>query len=258
MERYLQSFIQLLKDPQKKILLLAALFFIGILFSAYSLFMLPHNLVVNGGMTSSGLATWIFAKNFLVILIAFMAGIVALNAAYRLKKEVIVFKEASTQTTRSSSELASEANSVDKQTFLTTLRNTKKTELAQTGLNSICELLHAGQGALYLVDFKKKIELKAGFALVTENETVSFEMGEGLVGQAASSGKSFYLDELPEGYSNMITSGLGSAAPKFLFITPVKKEEQVNAVLEIATFKPIAESDKKQATELATLLLESL
>jgi hypothetical protein len=258
MERYLHVFLQAIKNPQKRSLLLAALFFLGIIVSAYHLFMLRHNLLVGGGMTSSGLESGVLAKLFIIVMAAFIIGIIALNTAHRLKKEIIVYKEASALKTHSATDANTESNSADTQTFITSLKNAKKDERAQIGLNSICKLVSAGQGAWYEVNSESVIQMKAAFALVTENENISFEQGEGLVGQASASGTSFYLDELPEGYSNAILSGLGSAPPKFLFIVPVKKEEQVRAVLEIAMFGPLSDSQRKQATELATVLMESL
>lgn len=258
MERFIQSF----KDPQKSSLAIAALFFIGIAISIYFLFTLPHDLEFKGGMTSSGLATAVYAKVFSVLAITFALGVVAINALQRVKKEIIVFKEKSIEdSANEKSEQEAAAITLDKQTFLTSLNSAKAGEVAQVGLNSICGLLHAGQGALYKVitsNSKRIVEMKASFALLGESEKITFELGEGLVGQAAASGKSIYLDELPEGYSNAIVSGLGSAAPKFLYMAPIKKENNVLGVIEIATFTPIGENTRKQAEELAVLLIEKM
>jgi hypothetical protein len=120
--------------------------------------------------------------------------------------------------------------------------------------------LNAGQGALYLTTTgeKKYLELKAGFALVlADNEnTPSFEAGEGLIGQVAESGKCVYLDELPEGYATRIESGLGNALPKFLFIIPLKKENEIRGVVEVALFTALTDADQKQALDAGTILAE--
>lgn len=259
----MERFIQSLKDPQKSSLAIAALFFVGIAISIYFLFTLRNDLVFRGGMTTSGLDTAVFAKVFVVLAITFALGVVAINSLQRVKKEIIVFKEKNNEeAANEKSEQEATAISLDKQTFLTSLKNAKAGEVAQVGLNSICGLLHAGQGALYKAttsDSKRMVEMKASFALALgESEKITFEFGEGLVGQAAASGKSIYLDELPEGYSNAIVSGLGSAAPKFLYVAPIKKENNVLGVIEIATFTAIGENTRKQAEELAFLLIEKM
>ena len=66
---------------------------------------------------------------------------------------------------------------------------------------------------------------------------MSFEMGEGLVGQVAQTGEVINLNEVPDGYIQVI-SGLGKASPSSLIIYPVKKNEEVIAVFELASFLP--------------------
>jgi hypothetical protein len=120
--------------------------------------------------------------------------------------------------------------------------------------------LSAGQGVLYHVNSKKNksLEMKGAFALVLADgeENPSFQWGEGLIGQVASSGKSLYLDELPEGYASRIESGLGSALPKFLFILPIKKEDEIIGVIEVATFTSLSEALRKQAQEAGIIFSE--
>jgi len=79
-----------------------------------------------------------------------------------------------------------------------------------------------------------------------------------LVGQCAATGKSMLLDELPEGYTHAIVSGLGMAAPKYILIIPIKKEEVVAAVLEIATFSNLTGNSQKEAEQMAALLAEQI
>ncbi|HCW06478.1 MAG TPA: hypothetical protein DGG95_03825, partial [Cytophagales bacterium] len=134
-------------------------------------------------------------------------------------------------------------------------------EKLQAALNELCHQLNAGQGALYQVkgsDENKTLELTSSFALVlAEGEgTPSFHWGEGLIGDVAASGKSTYLDELPEGYSSRIESGLGSALPKFLFIFPIKKENESVGVIEIATFSNLSESKRQQVQESVSILAD--
>ncbi len=250
----MERLLQILKDPHKLSLAAAATFLVGIIFSTYFLYTLPP--------TTLGLASWGFAKVFLVIAITFALGFLAINASMKVKREIIVFKEKSESVMNQTGSSEEKAASIDIQTFTNTIKNAKADKVLQLGLSSICHLLQAGQGAFYSVknaDGKRVVEMKSSFALpVGESEKIEFEFGEGLVGQAAASGKSIYLDELPEGYGNAIVSGLGTAAPKYLFVAPVKKENVVKAVIEIATFSALSEASRKQAEEMASLLAERI
>ncbi len=259
MKEFLQKWLELFKNPQKRSLILTALFYTAILISAYVLYRLPDNLIYQGGMTKSTDSFWVFGKAFIVIFIAFGIGITTINYSQKIRKEVIVFKEASSQQTATSMDAETASFTLDKKTFAAELKAAKKNEIKQVGLNSICDLLKAGQGAWYDVRKSgdtKSLTMSASFALPAENLGASFQWGEGLVGQAAASGKSIYIDELPEGYSNAILSGLGTAPPKFLFVAPVQKGDQVLAILEIATFSALPENARVQAIELASMLVE--
>ncbi len=250
----MERFLQILKDPHKLSLAAAATFFVGIIFSTYFLYTLPH--------ITLSLVSWGYAKVFLVIGITFALGFLAINSSMKVKKEIIVFREKSESVTNQSGTAEEKAASIDVQTFTNTLKGAKADKVLQLGLSSICHLLQAGQGAFYTVkntDGKRVVEMKSSFALsVGESEKIEFEFGEGLVGQAAASGKSIYLDELPEGYRHAIISGLGTAAPKYLFVVPIKKESAVKAVMEIATFSALSEALRKQAEEMAGLLAEKI
>jgi hypothetical protein len=259
----MERLIQTLKDPNKLSLLLAALFFVGTLYSAYVLFTLPHDLVFKGGMTSSGLAAGVYGKVFTVIIITFGLGAFAINASVKAKKEIVVFKEKKSEVeTNIAGGTESKQSSLDIQAFAKAVKEAKGAQAFQVGINMICQMLQAGQGAFYVVknkEGKQLVHLKSAFALpLSESESIEFEFGEGLVGQVAASGKSMFLDELPEGYSNAIVSGLGMAAPKYIFITPVKKNNAIIGVMEIATFSMINEPMRKEAEEMARILAEQV
>ena len=62
-----------------------------------------------------------------------------------------------------------------------------------------------------------------------------FGLGEGLVGQAALERKSILITQAPEDYIT-IGSGLGESAPVNIVVLPVLFEDQVMAVIEMASF----------------------
>ena len=67
-----------------------------------------------------------------------------------------------------------------------------------------------------------------------------FRAGEGLVGQAALEKKPILINDPPPDYIH-ISSGLGEAAPRNIIVIPVLFEEQVLAVIELASFRAFDE-----------------
>jgi len=68
--------------------------------------------------------------------------------------------------------------------------------------------------------------------------------GEGLVGQSYQEKDSIYLTEVPENYIN-IKSGLGDANPRSIIITPVKRDETIEGVIELASFRVLEEYEQE-------------
>jgi PAS domain S-box-containing protein len=63
------------------------------------------------------------------------------------------------------------------------------------------------------------------------------ELGQGMVGQCFLEGETTYLTNIPENYVH-ITSGLGETRPTTLLIVPMRMNEIVVGVVEIANLKP--------------------
>ncbi|MDD2549997.1 MAG: PAS domain-containing protein [Bacteroidales bacterium] len=97
------------------------------------------------------------------------------------------------------------------------------------------------QGALFLVDDEDKndITLEANSVYAWERKKhidIKVMMGEGLVGACAFEGETIFLTEIPDNFVT-ITSGLGKAAPNCIILIPLKHNEHVLGVIEIASFK---------------------
>lgn len=230
-------------DPHRLSLFLAVLFVIGLGATAYAVYSLQAE--------NSGLV-WLF-----MTLSAFLGG-ASLILALRYKKEILVFKEKTGN--ENTSDASQNSNTADGNIDLTEIKQIAKkggNDVALQALKTVCRQLEAGQGALYSFksdDDKRWIELAGGYALtIGENATIKFDLGEGLIGQSAVVGKPLYIDEVPEGYMK-IASGLGMASPRYLLITPIKKDEQVIGVWELSTFKALTANQRKFVEDAANLL----
>jgi PAS domain S-box-containing protein len=119
--------------------------------------------------------------------------------------------------------------------------------LSYSLIEKMVEYLNANQGGIFLVEGNseenKQIVMAAGFAYDRRkylNKTL--EIKEGLLGTCYFEKQSIYLKEIPQDYLE-ITSGLGQGSPKCLYIAPLKIDNDVIGMIEIASFN---EFDKYQ------------
>jgi HAMP domain-containing protein/signal transduction histidine kinase/CheY-like chemotaxis protein len=107
-------------------------------------------------------------------------------------------------------------------------------------MSEISPLVGAQHGAFFLVG-DQRLELVASYGY-QRRKTVSnrFAFGEGLPGQAALEMKSILVTNAPDDYIK-VTSGLGEAKPVNLIVLPILFEEQVLAVMELASVNPFNE-----------------
>lgn len=86
------------------------------------------------------------------------------------------------------------------------------------------------------------------------------EPGQGLVGQVVIEKATIYMTDIPENYVS-ITSGLGQANPRSIIIVPLKNEESVVGVLEMASFRKFEKHEieflEKVGQSIASTILNS-
>ncbi len=248
--------MQILKDSNKLSLALAIVFFVATLFSAYMLYALPSKLMLTEGYSS------VFLSTYLAVAVAFLIGLFTVYQALNTQREVIVYKEKAEESIDDTAAAEGQKTTISLESIKGALTGNKPSkEIAQDFLHAVCKQLEVGQGAYYATVEKegaRKVELINGYALsIGEGTSVGFDFGEGLIGQAAAEGRTLYVDDIPEGYIKIV-SGLGSASPRYLLIVPVKKEKSVLGIIELASFKPLHEDQRKFVEESAALLSTKL
>jgi hypothetical protein len=106
-------------------------------------------------------------------------------------------------------------------------------------ISTIVKGLKANQAGLYVLEEdegEEYLELKACYAYGKKKyKEQHLEIGQSLVGQCFLEREPIYMTEVPDGYT-YITSGLGYATPDAILIVPLKFEDRVEGVLEIAAF----------------------
>jgi len=108
---------------------------------------------------------------------------------------------------------------------------------------NLVKYLEANQGGIFLWNEEDKndkfFELITAYAWDRKKHvTKRIEKGEGLVGACAMEKETIYMTDVPENYIS-ITSGLGSANPRCIVLVPLKYEDAILGVLELASFKVI-------------------
>jgi putative methionine-R-sulfoxide reductase with GAF domain len=118
-------------------------------------------------------------------------------------------------------------------------KESESEKLAQSLLTQLGKEMHIVQGIVY--QFKnesEKFEVLSSYAYYGDEPPQSFELGEGLSGQAARDKKSIVLRDLPEGYTKVI-SGLGEREPKLLLLVPLVHNDKTVALAELAFFEKL-------------------
>ncbi len=116
-------------------------------------------------------------------------------------------------------------------------------KLADEIISNLVKYIGANQGALFIIETNNRgsedeyMEIAACYAW-DKKKFVEKKIykGEGLAGQAWIEGDVIYLTEVPEKYIS-ITSGLGEANPRSILIVPLKLNDEVHGVIEMASFK---------------------
>jgi len=124
--------------------------------------------------------------------------------------------------------------------------NTNLEALSYNVISNMVKYIDANQGGIFVMndsenESERVLELKACYAFDRKKHgEKAIKPGEGLVGACYLEGESIYMTEVPNSYIN-ITSGLGDANPKAVLICPLKVNDEIYGVIELASFEPFEE-----------------
>jgi putative methionine-R-sulfoxide reductase with GAF domain len=132
---------------------------------------------------------------------------------------------------------------------------------AEHVLSYLVKYLKVNQAFFYTVEEKEDREvllLKAAYAWDKKKQRHhEIEKGNGLTGQVWQEGSMMYLRDIPGDYIR-ITSGLGTAAPRNLVILPLKINEVVYGMIEIASFQDIESHELNFLEKIAENIASTL
>ncbi|MDD2278993.1 MAG: PAS domain S-box protein [Bacteroidales bacterium] len=131
-------------------------------------------------------------------------------------------------------------------------------ELSYSIISSLVKYINANQGGFYLLDDTdagdKFFNLTACYAYERRKYAdKKIGWGEGLVGACALEKQTTHLTKVPDSYLK-ITSGLGGANPKSIILVPLKVNDEVHGIIEIASFQPF----EKHVVDFVEKVAESI
>jgi HAMP domain-containing protein len=129
-------------------------------------------------------------------------------------------------------------------------------------ISGLINYTHSNQGALYILndedEANKHLELVSLYAWdIKKYDQQKIKPGQGILGQTFLEKQTTYLTSLPEEYIR-ITSGLGGANPKCVLIVPLKVDQDVYGLVELASFNEYRPHEIEFVEKLGETLASTL
>lgn len=134
-------------------------------------------------------------------------------------------------------------------------------KMSQVLISEVVKYTGSNQGGLFLLKTENDdeyLELSACYAFERKKFIEKrINIGQGLVGRAFIEGDTLRLSDIPTDYLN-ITSGLGKALPKNIIIIPLKTNDRIEGVLELASFEPYKDYQIEFLEKLGEILASAI
>ena len=127
-------------------------------------------------------------------------------------------------------------------------------------VSNLVRYIDAAQGGMFIQNEENTevLEMTACFAYNRKKQLLeNVAKGEGLVGRCFDEAEKIYLLEIPENYLS-ITSGLGITPPTSILLMPLKVNNTVLGVIELASFKQMDENTIKFVEKVSESIAATL
>jgi methyl-accepting chemotaxis protein len=136
--------------------------------------------------------------------------------------------------------------------------NNNLSELSFNTIKNLVDYTNSNQGGVFVINDNDAdysfLEMTACYAFDRRKFLEKkIEIGEGLVGRCYREAKTILMTDVPETYIN-ISSGLGQERPRCLILVPLKNNDEILGVVEMASFKVY----EKHQIEFIEKLAESI
>ncbi|GEM_PF-3959742 len=130
-------------------------------------------------------------------------------------------------------------------------------ELGKNILTATTGFLKVPKGAIFISTSENSLDRIANHAYSINGDSKNtFKFGEGLVGQAAVSGNSIIINDIAKDHG--IAFGIGELPAGGILVYPLMIKNQVVGVIELISFEPFSENQKKWVEEASKIIALSI
>ncbi|MCW2870673.1 HAMP domain-containing protein [Actinacidiphila oryziradicis] len=134
-------------------------------------------------------------------------------------------------------------------------------DVAALIMSELTPVVSAQHGVFFLSEEAEsgadELRLIGSYGFSKRTMPTSFELGEGLIGQAAVEKRTILMEHVPSGYLK-ISSGLGEAPAAHVIVLPVLFEDRVLGVIELASFLPFTQIQKDFLSQITDMIAISV